>query len=60
MMPNREALRVPSTRALRVGTSDAEGWMFVAFCAAGFAATVFFISLSSHIGQAAVILTSLG
>jgi hypothetical protein len=34
--------------------------VFIAFCAAGFAATVFFVSLSSHIGQAAVILTGQG
>jgi hypothetical protein len=55
-MPNRERLRVPSTYALR-GTSHAEQWVFIAFCAAGFAATVFFVSMSSQIGQAAVVLT---
>jgi hypothetical protein len=56
-MPNREKLRVPSTHALPGNTSSVEQWVFVAFCAAGFAATVFFVSMSSQIGQAAVILT---
>jgi hypothetical protein len=59
-MPNREVLRVHSTYALRASTSAAEEWVFVAFCAAGFAATVLFISLSAHAGQAAVILTGQG
>jgi len=59
-MPNREGLRVPSTHALRGGTSAVEQWVFVAFCVAGFAATVFFVALSAHIGQAAVLLTGQG
>ena len=57
-MPNRERLRVASTQAHH--GSHAEQWVFVAFCAAGFAATVFFVSMASHVGQAAVILTGQG
>jgi hypothetical protein len=59
-MPNREALCVASTYVNYRSTTHAEEWVFVAFCAAGFAATAFFISLSSHIGLAAVILTGQG
>ena len=46
-MPNRENLRVASTRAPRSGASAAEGWVFIAFCVAGFVAMVFLVFLSS-------------
>lgn len=59
-MPNREALCIAATYVDRRDYSDAEEWVFIAFCAVGFAATVFFISLSSQVGQAAVILTGQG
>jgi hypothetical protein len=49
-MPNRKELRVPSTPAHRGGEADAGGWVVVAFCVIGFAATVFLVSLSSGIG----------
>jgi hypothetical protein len=35
------------------GTWDSEAWVLIAFCAFGFATTVFFISLSQTISQAA-------
>jgi hypothetical protein len=34
--------------------------VFVAFCVVGFVATVFFVSLASHVGEAAVILMGQG
>jgi hypothetical protein len=52
-MPNRENLSGRSTRANQDGASDAAGWVLIAFCVFGFAATVFFISLSSAMSQAA-------
>jgi hypothetical protein len=50
-MPNRE--NPTSTSESASGTSDAEGWVFIAFCVFGFAAMVFFISLSQAISHAA-------
>jgi|HubBroStandDraft_2_1064218.scaffolds.fasta_scaffold514876_2 hypothetical protein len=52
-MPNRDRLRGPSTRAYGCSESDAEGWVVIAFCLAGFVATVFFVFLASHIGPVA-------
>jgi hypothetical protein len=63
IMPNRKALAIASPASLYVNrgnVSQAEEWVFIAFCTVGFAATMFFISLSSQIGQAAVILTGQG
>jgi hypothetical protein len=34
-------------------TSTREGWVFIGICLFGFAATVFVISISSVVGQAA-------
>jgi hypothetical protein len=50
VMPNREQLFVPSTRTHHDGESDAGAWVFVAFCALGFATNVFLVFLSSHVG----------
>jgi hypothetical protein len=50
-MPNRGRLRGPSTHPHRDDVSDAEGWVFVAFCVVGYAAIVFLIFLSSVMGQ---------
>ncbi len=51
-MPNREKLRVASARTHRDDHSDAEGWVFVAFCVVGYAAIVFLIFLSSVMSPA--------
>jgi hypothetical protein len=50
-MPNRENI---ATRTSANGETSAwEGWVFIGICLFGFAATVFVISLSSVVGQAA-------
>jgi hypothetical protein len=50
-MPNRENI---TTRTSVGGpTSSREGWVLIGFCVFGFAATVFFLSLSSVVGQTA-------
>jgi hypothetical protein len=59
-MPNRGPLRARSTRdhssghlsGSDSGESDADGWVLVAFCVVGFAATVFFVFFSSTIAHA--------
>jgi hypothetical protein len=50
-MPNRENLRTPSTPAPRSRETEAESWVFVAFCVVSYVAIVFFVFLSSHVGQ---------
>jgi hypothetical protein len=48
-MQNRE--NIPTTTDGE--TSTREGWVFIGICLFGFAATVFVISISSVVGQAA-------
>jgi hypothetical protein len=50
-MPNREKLRAPFTPARRGAATEAESWIFVAFCVAGYVAIVVLVFLSSHLGQ---------
>jgi hypothetical protein len=50
-MPNRDRLRLPPTPDHRSDATNAESWIFVAFCVASYVAIVLFVFLSSHIGQ---------
>jgi hypothetical protein len=52
-MLNREYHSGTSKSANQSGTWGSEAWVLIAFCVFGFAATVFFISLSQTISQAA-------
>jgi hypothetical protein len=50
-MPNREKLRAPFTPTRRGDETEAESWVFVAFCVASYVAIVALVFLSSHAGH---------
>jgi bacteriorhodopsin len=50
-MPNRQRLPSLPTPARPRDQSDAESWVFVAFCVASYVAIVVLVFLSSHAGQ---------
>ena len=50
-MPNRERLPALFTPGRRRDETEAESWVFVAFCVASYVAIVVLVFLSSHAGQ---------
>jgi hypothetical protein len=50
-MPNRERLPALSTFARRRDETEAESWVFVAFCVGSYVAIVVLVFLSSHAGH---------